>query len=84
MNIHELSQAELTEVFRDAGDEYVRSGDRLGYINRMKQLGIINSEILANLEELDIRRAELFNQALAAAQQGGSKHVYRSARHATT
>lgn len=66
-NRHDLTPAELQQVFDDAGREYVRSGDRLGYVNRMVQLGIANNEILANLVELDIERAELFHQALAQA-----------------
>lgn len=77
MNRHDFTPLELAEVFRDAGDDYVKSGDRIGYVNRMHALGIINSEILENLRDLDIRRAELFNQALAA----GQRHLtYRSTR----
>lgn len=64
-NRHDLTPAELAEVFHEAGQSYVRSGDRLGYINELKRLGIDNATILENLRELDILRAELFNQALA-------------------
>lgn len=63
----DLSPVELAEVFHDAGRDYVKSGDRLGYVHRLKALGIVNSEILANLVELDIERAELFHAAMAMA-----------------
>lgn len=76
---HDLTQLELAEVFNDAGREFVKSGDRLGYVHRLKALGISNSEILANLAELDIERAELFNAALAMAASRRTRHSGRAA-----
>lgn len=66
-NNHDLTPMELQQVFNDAGRDYVRSGDRVGYVHRLRALGIVNSEITEHLVELDIERAELFNQALAQA-----------------
>lgn len=65
-NIHDFSPAELAEIFNDAGRQYVKSGDRIGYVLRLQALGITNSEITESLVELDIERAEMFNKALAA------------------
>lgn len=68
MNIHNLDQDELAEVFHDAALQYVASGDRTGYTVRLLRLGIVASEINENLRELDITRAEKFNHALAQMQ----------------
>lgn len=65
-NIHDFSHTEIAEIFNDAGRQYVKSGDRVGYVLRLQSLGITNTEIVENLVELDIERAEMFNQALAA------------------
>lgn len=76
---NDLTPLELAEVFNDAGRDFVKSGDRLGYVHRLKALGISNSEILANLVELDIERAELFNAALAMAASQRTKRSGRAA-----
>lgn len=65
MNTQGLDANDLAEVCADAGRDYVASGDRTGYARRLRQLGIGNSEILDNLRELDEKRADKFNQALA-------------------
>lgn len=76
---NDLTPLELAEVFNDAGRDFVKSGDRLGYVHRLKALGISNSEILANLVELDIERAELFNAAMATAASQRTKRSGRAA-----
>lgn len=78
-NNHDLTPMELQQVFNDAGRDYIKSGDRLGYIRRLQTLGIAYSVITDNFVELDIERAELFHAALAMAASQRTKRSGRAA-----